>query len=101
MVDSMKVELEFGALAMDTIITLTEAMVVMEAIVAMEATDRSMLSVNVWLAHMVVGVPNHLTYTQHQQRASTRTKGSTAHTALVACSAPTSAGTTRRTHVMY
>jgi len=39
MVDSMKAELEFGALAMDTIITLMEAMVAMEAIVVMEATN--------------------------------------------------------------
>ena len=40
MVDSMKAELEFGAPAMDTIITLTETMVVIEAIVVMEATNR-------------------------------------------------------------
>ena len=38
MVDSMKAELEFGALAMDTIITLTEVMVM--AIVVTEATNR-------------------------------------------------------------
>ena len=36
----MKVELEFGALAMEAIITRTEAMVVMEGIVVMEATNR-------------------------------------------------------------
>jgi len=34
----MKVELEFGALTMDTIITRTEVMVIMEAIVVTEAT---------------------------------------------------------------
>jgi len=38
MVDSMKAELEFGAPAMDTIITLTQARVLVEVIVAMEVT---------------------------------------------------------------
>ncbi len=73
MVDSLKAGLEFGAPAMDTIITLTETMVLMEAIVAMP-TNREMSSVNVRISACGCWYPTHFPRTTPARRLSNKKK---------------------------